>query len=141
MIKRCGRKFPTKVCLGPIVGCGDTLISLSRFIPAKMFIFSLLRPGPARHLSAEQALAYTWLTMFAALTERDLCGLRENFNLRARRRNVIWAAGAMSHFPKSNGVDNNKKDLLRLCSNDGDDNVSQSVSLSWRTMSEPHPKR
>jgi len=50
------------------------------------------------------------LTNFAAPT--DLCNLRENFDPRARWRNAIGAARALSRFAEINGANNNKKDQL-----------------------------
>jgi len=106
------------------------------FVPyttAKNFIRALLHPNPARRLTAEQALSHTWLTSFAAPTEHDLCGLRENFDPRARWRNAIGAARAMSRFAKSNGANNHKKDELVLSSDDEDDDRSRSASPSEAT--------
>ncbi|KAH9020211.1 kinase-like domain-containing protein [Lactarius pseudohatsudake] len=65
---------------------------------AKGFIRALLDPDPARRLTAEQALAHTWLTTYAPSTEHDLSGLRENFDPRARWRNAIGAARALSRL-------------------------------------------
>ena len=45
---------------------------------AKNFIHGPLNSDPARCLTAEQALARSWLTSFAAPTEHDLSGQREN---------------------------------------------------------------
>ena len=56
------------------------------FVPsiiAKSFIRALLHPNPAHRLTAEQPLSHTWLTSFAAPTEHDPSGLRENFDPRA----------------------------------------------------------
>ena len=69
-------------------------------ITAKNFIRALLHPNPTCRLTAEQALSHTWLTSFAAPTEHDLCGLRENFDPRAHWRNAIEAARAMSCLRK-----------------------------------------
>jgi len=77
-------------------------IRLSDFEPrhptAKSFIRALLNPDPARCPTAEQALAHTWLTSFAAPTEHDLPGLRENFDPRARWHSAISTARATSRF-------------------------------------------
>jgi len=87
-------------------------------------------------------LSHTWLTSFAAPTEHDLCGLRENFDPRARWRNAIGAARAMSRFAKGNGANNNdKKDQLVLSSDDEDDIKSRSRSPSSRATPEPDSKR
>jgi len=87
-------------------------------------------------------LSHTWLTSFAALTEHDLCGLHENFDPRARWRNAIGAARAMSRFAKGNGANNNnKKDQLVLSSDDEDDIKSRSGSPSSRATPEPDSKR
>jgi len=113
---------------------------------AKNFIRALLHPNPARRLTAEQALSHTWLTSFAAPTEHDLSGLRENFDPRARWRNAIGAARAMSRLAKSNGANNHKKDELALSSDDEGDNRSGSASPSdpdtkrqQRYLSSPSP--
>ena len=103
------------------------------FVPyttAKNFIRALLHPNPARRLTAEEALSHTWLTSFAAPTDHDLSGLRENFDPRARWRNAIGAARAMSRFAKNNGANNHKKDELALSSDDEGDNRSGSASPS-----------
>lgn len=75
--------------------------TLSHALPrhtAKAFIRALLDPDPARRLTAEQALAHTWLTTAAPSTEHDLSGLRENFDPRARWRNAIGAARAITRM-------------------------------------------
>ena len=101
-----------------------------------------LHPNPARLLTAEQALSHTWLTNFAAPTEHDLCGLRENFDPRARWRNATGAARAMSRFAKGNGANNdNKKDQLVLSSDEEDDIASRSRPPSSRATPEPDSKR
>ena len=82
-------------------------LTFAPYITAKSFIRALLHPNPARRLTAEQALSHTWLTSFEAPTEHDLCGLRENFDPRARWRNAIGAARAMSRFVRGNGANNN----------------------------------
>jgi len=88
-------------------------------ITAKNFIRALLHPTPARRLTAKQVLSHAWLTSFAAPTEHDPYGLRENFDPRARWRNAIGATRAMSRFAKGNGTNNNnKKDQLVLSSDD-----------------------
>ncbi|KAI9451466.1 Pkinase-domain-containing protein [Lactarius psammicola] len=69
---------------------------------AKGFIRALLDPDPARRLTAEQALAHTWLTTYAPSTEHDLSGLRENFDPRARWRHAIGAARALSRLTNGN---------------------------------------
>ena len=69
---------------------------------AKGFIRALLDPDPARRLTAEQALAHTWLTTYAPSTEHDLSGLRENFDPRARWRHAIGAARALSRMTNGN---------------------------------------
>ncbi|KAH9963648.1 kinase-like domain-containing protein, partial [Russula dissimulans] len=65
---------------------------------AKGFIRALLNPDPVRRLTAEQALAHSWLTTFAAPIEHDLSGLRENFDPRARWRHAIGATRALSRL-------------------------------------------
>jgi len=92
---------------------------------AKDFIRTLLNPNPVRRLTAEQALAHPWLTTFAPPTEHDLSGLRENFDPRARWRNAIGAARALSRFT-GNGV---KKDKQTI-SDDEDEGIS------WRATPE-----
>jgi len=78
---------------------------------------------------------------FAAATEHDICSLRENFDPRARWRNTIGAARALSRFGKSNGANDDKKVQLALSSDDEDDNGSRSGSLSWRATPEPDSER
>jgi len=103
-------------------------------ITAKSFIRALLHPNPARRLTAEQAPSHTWLTSFVAPMEHDLCGLRENFDPRARWCNAIGAVRAMSHFAKGNGAkNNNKKDHQLVLSSDDEDYIrSRSGSPSSR---------
>ena len=109
-------------------------LTLAPSITAKSFIHALLHPNPAPRLTAEQALSYTWLTSFAAPMEHDLCGLRENFDPRARWRNAIRMVRAMSCFAKGNGANNNnKKDQLVLSSGDEDDIGGRSGSSSHAT--------
>jgi len=79
---------------------------------------------------------------FAAPTEHDLCGLRENFDPCACWRNTIRGVQAMSRFAKGNGSDNNnKEDQLVLSSDDEDDIGSRSGSPSSRLTPEPDSKR
>ncbi|KAH9167908.1 kinase-like domain-containing protein [Lactarius sanguifluus] len=75
---------------------------------AKGFIRALVDPDPARRLTAEQALAHTWLTTYAPSTEHDLSGLRENFDPRARWRNAIGAARALSRLNRSRSDDDDE---------------------------------
>ena len=83
-------------------------IRLSDFEPrhptAKSFIRALLNPDPARCPTAEQALAHTWLTSFAAPTEHDLPGLRENFDPRALAQRDQHGAShvALRHYKGAN---------------------------------------
>jgi len=79
------------------------------FNEVRHIICALLHPVPVRRLSAEQALSHTWPTSLAAPTEHNLCGLHEDFDLRARWRNAIGAVRALSRFAKSDGMDNNKR--------------------------------
>ena len=60
---------------------------------------------------------------FAAPTEHDLCGLRENFDPRAHWRNAIGAAQAMSRFAKGNDSDNNNKEDQLVLSSDNEDDI------------------
>ena len=115
------------------------------YITAKSFIRALLHLNPARRLTSKQALSHAWLTSSAAPTEHDLCNLRENFNPRARWRNAIGVAGAMSRFVKGNGANNNKQtdQQLALSSDDEDDKdkASRGVSPSLRVTPEPNSRR
>jgi len=63
------------------------------------------QPRTSAHRRA--SLSHTWLMNFAAPTEHDLCDLREDFDPRARWRNAIGAARAMSCFAKGNGANDN----------------------------------
>jgi hypothetical protein len=63
------------------VGIGFTDVGLWYPI-AKGFIRALLNTDPSPRPTAQQALTYSWLTSFAAPTEHDLSGLRENFDPR-----------------------------------------------------------
>jgi len=91
-----------------------------RHATAKGFIRALLNPDPSRRLTAEQALTHSWVTSFAAPTEHDLSGLRENFDSRARWRNAISAARVLSRFGNHKGA-NNHKDKSVVSSDDEDD--------------------
>lgn len=84
-------------------------LTFSPYITAKNFIRALLHPNRARRLTAEQVLSHTWITSFAAPTGYDYCGQRENFDPRARWRNVIGAAGAMLRFAKGNNANDNEQ--------------------------------
>ncbi|KAI9437283.1 Pkinase-domain-containing protein [Lactarius indigo] len=77
---------------------------------AKGFIRALLDPDPAQRLTAEQALAHTWLTTYAPSTEHDLSGLRENFDPRARWRNAIGAARALSRLTSRSRTQSDDED-------------------------------
>jgi calcium/calmodulin-dependent protein kinase I len=90
----------------------------------------LLNPDPSRRLTAEQALTHSWVTSFAAPTEHDLSGLRENFDPRARWRNAISAARVLSRFGNHKGA-NNHKDKSVVSSDDEDDDGGGG-STSWR---------
>jgi calcium/calmodulin-dependent protein kinase I len=87
----------------------------------------LLNPDPARRLTAEQALAHTWLTSFATPTEHDLSGLRENFDPRARWRSAISAARALSRIANHDGA-NRHNDRLAMSSDEED----EGGPTSWR---------
>jgi len=83
------RAYPTKVRPGSSRLVGMRLSDFQALVPyttTKSFMRALLNPNPTRRLTAEQALSYTWLTSIAAPTEHDLCGIRENFDLRSRWR-------------------------------------------------------
>jgi calcium/calmodulin-dependent protein kinase I len=126
----------------PIMACGIAYLTFAPYITAKNLIRALLYPSPARRLTAEQALLHTWFTSFAAPTEHDLCGSRENFGPRARWRDAIGAARATSRFAKGNGADNNKKYHQLALSSDGeDDKGSRGGSPSLRVRPEPDFKR
>ena len=67
---------------------------------AKGFIRALLNPDPTKRLTASEALSHPWLTSKAEPEQQqpDLSGLRENFDPRARWRNAIGAARAISRL-------------------------------------------
>ena len=115
-------------------GAGLVQIHLSDFgfwhSTAQSFIRALLNPDPARRLTAEQALAHTWLTSFAAPTEHDLSGLRENFDPRARWRSAISTARALSRFANHKGANHNNDKLA--ISSDEEDDGGGGGSTSWR---------
>lgn len=92
---------------------------------AKGFIQTLLKPDPAQRPTAEQALAHSWLTTHAPSTHHDLCGLRENFDPRARWRHAIGAARIASRL--ANGTRNQN----RPESSDDEDGAAQ-----WRPKSD-----
>jgi len=105
---------------------------------AKSFIRALLNPDPARRPTAEQALANTWLTSFAAPTEHDLSGLRENFDPRARWRSAISTARALSRFAHYKGA-NHHKDRSTISTDEEDDDSGGSTS--WRATPGSDTKR
>jgi hypothetical protein len=115
---------------------------LSDFEPrhptAKSFIRALLNSDPARRPTAEQALAHAWLTSFAAPTEHDLSGLRENFDPRARWRSAISTARALSRFAHYKGA-NHLNDRLTISTDEEDDNGGGSTS--WRATPGSNTKR
>ena len=115
--------------------CG--YLTFAPYITAKNFIRAVLHPDPARRVTAEQALSYTWLKIFAAPMRHDLCDLRENFDPCIRWRNVIGAPRAMTRFAKSNGANKNKKAQMALSSDDEPDNGGRSGSPTWRATPEP----
>src|SRR6266851_2000458 len=106
---------------------------------AKNFIHGPLNSDPARCLTAEQALARSSLTRFAAPTEHDLSGLRENFDLRACWRNTISAAPVLSQFANHKGA-NNHKDKPVVSSDDEDDDGG-GRSTSWRATPDTGTER
>ncbi|KAI9461068.1 Pkinase-domain-containing protein [Russula earlei] len=101
---------------------------------AKGFIGALLNPDSAHRLTAEQALAHSWLTSFDPPVEHDLSGLRENFNPRARWRNAIDAARAVSRFAKMGAV----KDRQPINDTDEEDDDE---ATSWRTTPDSTTKQ
>ncbi|KAH9970672.1 kinase-like domain-containing protein [Russula compacta] len=104
---------------------------------AKGFIRALLNPKPAQRPTAEQALAHPWLTAFAPAAEHDLSGLRENFDPRARWRNAIGAALALSRFGNKDkgGAGKNEKDRLAI----SDDEDEDEGAATWRAT--PNTKK
>jgi len=88
--------------------------------------------------TAEQALAHTWLTSFAAPTEHDLSGLRENFDPRARWRSAISTARALSRFAHYKGA-NHHKDRSTISTDEEDDDSGGSTS--WRATPGSDTKR
>jgi calcium/calmodulin-dependent protein kinase I len=111
----------------------------TRHPTAKSFIRALLNPDPARRPTAEQALAHTWLTSFAAPTEHDLSGMHENFGPRARWRSAISTARALSRFAHYKGA-NHLNDRLAI-STDEEDDGSGGGSTSWRATPGSDTKR
>jgi calcium/calmodulin-dependent protein kinase I len=67
---------------------------------AKGFICALLNPDPTKRLTASEALTHPWLltTLSPTASQPDLSGLRENFDPRARWRNAIGAARALTRM-------------------------------------------
>jgi calcium/calmodulin-dependent protein kinase I len=91
----------------------------------------LLNPDPSRRLTAEQALTHSCVTSFAAPTEHDLSGLRENFDPRARWCNAIRAAArVLSRFGNHKGANNHKD--KSVVSSDHEDDDGGGGSTSWR---------
>ena len=81
---------------------------------------------------SERALSPTWLTSIAALTERDLCGLRENFNLCPCWRNVIGAVracfGSRKVMAQAISQPLSPLEIPRPCQASGDRNCSKQLS-------------
>jgi serine/threonine protein kinase len=109
-------------------------IRLSDFEPrhptAKSVIRALLNPDPARRLAAEQVLAHTWLTRFTAPIERDLSGLRENYDPRARWRSAISTAPTPVALRELRGHHHREKLAISSDEEDNDDNDGRR-STSW----------
>ena len=78
----------------------DSLTLTQQHKTAKGFIRALLNPDPTKRLTASEALSHPWLTSKAEPEQQqpDLSGLRENFDPRARWRNAIGAARAISRL-------------------------------------------
>lgn len=95
----------------------------------------MLDPDPARRLTAEQALAHTWLTAHAPSTEHDLSGLRENFDPRARWRNAIGAARVISRL--TNG--SRSRSLSRSSDDDDDEGGGNGPEARPTHLSVPSP--
>lgn len=104
---------------------------------AKGFIRTLLNPDPARRLTAEQALAQTWLTTFACPTEHDLSGLRENFDPRARWRNAIGAARILSRFKGGASANVNEDKFVISDDEDGENGTK----VTWRVTDKQQPQQ
>jgi len=62
--------------------CG--YLTFAPYITPKNVIRAVLHPDPTRPLTAEQAMSHPWLKSFGAPMRHELCGLRENFDRRAR---------------------------------------------------------
>jgi len=86
--------------------------ALVAYTTTKTFIRVLPNPNPTRRLTAKQAVSYTWLASIVAPTEHDLCGMRENLDLRSRWRAAIGAARACRGLRKSNNANNNTRDRV-----------------------------
>jgi calcium/calmodulin-dependent protein kinase I len=99
---------------------------------AKGFIRALLDPDPAKRLTAEQALAHTWLTTYAPTTSHDLSGLRENFDPRARWRHAIGAARIISRM---------KNRTPSRSSSDDDDDGAESRPTTYLSVPSPSESR
>ena len=102
---------------------------------AKGFIQALLNPDPTKRLTASEALAHPWLTSTAEQQQHDLSGLRENFDPRARWRNAIGAARAISRLGL---VQRSRSKLISSEDEDDDDDDNQDANTTNRLS--PRPK-
>jgi calcium/calmodulin-dependent protein kinase I len=101
---------------------------------AKGFIRALLNPDPTKRLTASEALTHPWLTTTPSpsTSQPDLSGLRENFDPRARWRNAIGAARAITRM---GGLA--QRSRSKLVSSDDDDDGEEGDTTSLKV---PSPK-
>ena len=99
-----------------------SLMLRSRMAQQKGFIRTLLIPDLSRRRTAEQVVAHSWLTSFAAPTEPDLSGAGEAFDSpsRVRWRDGISSARVLSRFGNDKGA-NDHKDKSVVSSDDEED--------------------
>jgi len=107
--------YPKKVRPGSsqLVGmCLSDFQALVTYTTTKTFICVLPNPNPTYHLTAKQAVSYTWLTSITALTKYDLYSMCDNLGLYSRWHAAIGVAHACRGLRKSNNVNHNTRDQV-----------------------------
>ncbi|KZT06205.1 Pkinase-domain-containing protein [Laetiporus sulphureus 93-53] len=106
---------------------------------AKDFVKYLLNPDPTKRPTAAQALKHAWLTSHSPSTEHDLCGLREQFNPRARWKAAITGTIALNRFGTTSSSGGWRSRTM-LAADSDDDSSDEWANASLREKAKANGK-